>query len=1402
LLAGVAVGALIAGAIVLTGGLAAVAIGAAATVAAGTTIMTAGWVGMLALGIGGFGGGFVGNAISGAGEKMADIRAGDIVAKGSPNVWFENQPVARLGDPVQCSKHSSSIIIEGSQTIFINGLPLARIGHKTSCNAVVQEGCSSIFGDLTTVRYGDPDEELSLAEQLVMTGAELLLMQSGMRKGGKLDRLLRWFLGEPIDAATGDYGDYRTDFEYPSVLPLKLTRCYGGKERVEGILGRKWICNWSQRLIYSEDEGTVLLEDADGQRLVFEMPRGRESIHLKAPYYKLTGTWEEARLFDIRTQQTLIFVPTKSDPFIGRLSAIEDRNGNRIEFVYFRGRLQRILHSDGVAFEIGTTAEGYLSWVAMAGDDHAMVNYSYDKNGGLTAVAGRFRGQFFYEYDERGWLTHWRDSGVTRVFYEYDGLGRVVTTRTPEGLYNDRFIYHPGERRTEYIDATGARRVLWFNEDNLLVREQDPLGNITLHTWDSLERKQSTTDALGRVTQYKYDAVGWLTGETDWAGRNSRYQFDSEGLPTEILHPEGIKSTFAYDGRGNLISATGPDGGTTTYGYDERGRMISETDSTGAVQKWEYGEPGRLACIDAAGQRTEVQQDVWGRVQSVKDAGGFSTFYEYSAGPQNPRAALSRVVRPDGGEERFGYDEEGMLAQHTGAEGQVRRFVYGSFDLLREVIDPAGHSLSLDYDGAARLTQITNAMGDHWIYARDGAGRLSTETDWAGRETRYVRDAIGRLQIKRLPDGIDQHFLWDSRDRIVGVATDTARIEYEYDDCDRLSRAATYYLSEGESQAPSEPVTEVRFSYNDHGQLAEEIQNGLPISYGYDAAGRCVSRMSPSGETRIDFDSRGLATNLMSNRHTLAFDRNALGLEVQRQYKPKTSPVQTAFTLQQRYDSCGRLEGQWAGGSSLSGSMGPSSQLPRELFRRYQWDKSGRLLNVRDSIRGDTGYRYDVRDQVLEVLRGQQRGNTRTSESYQYDALMNLARSNGAPHQYHHGQLEKKGDLSYRYDGRGRVTSKTVVRNGFRPQTWTYEWDDFDRLTEVSAERGERWRYTYDAFGRRTRKERVGAPRSATVGNTSYLWHGHKVAEEWRTEAPGAAVAIDRWHYEPGTFYPLAKETVKRTGSDPFGLAKGQFYPVVTDQAGTPKELFDEKGDCVWEAESNLWGKTSWKLSLNGHRRNGDGAAAQSFPAPECNLRFQGQWEDQETGLHYNLHRYYDPDGGQYLSPDPIGLAGGTREYGYVHNPVNWVDPLGLSGYDKSKVWQDSQGRWRNPDGTFARFPGWPPNEGFEPGKDSIGPLKPGDENLSRYGDPTGGYLANEGEPFPNRSLPASSEGKPEHLYKIEKEIDGVRSGPAAEWFGQPGGGIQHKLPGSTTVNDLIGTKQLSELPPPGKPPK
>jgi len=135
-----------------------------------------------------------------------------------------------------------------------------------------------------------------------------------------------------------------------------------------------------------------------------------------------------------------------------------------------------------------------------------------------------------------------------------------------------------------------------------------------------------------------------------------------------------------------------------------------------------------------------------------------------------------------------------------------------------------------------------------------------------------------------------------------------------------------------------------------------------------------------------------------------------------------------------------------------------------------------------------------------------------------------------------------------------------------------------------------------------------------------------------------------QWLYAPGALTPAARHQ------------KGQLHYVVSDHMGTPRELLTERGKVAWAGRLSIWGEvTEWPVAAN------------DADKLSCNLRFAGQYADEESGLHYNRFRYYDNGTGQYLSPDPIGLAGGINPYGYVHNPLGWVDPLGLAGLDCCK---------------------------------------------------------------------------------------------------------------------------------------
>ena len=274
--------------------------------------------------------------------------------------------------------------------------------------------------------------------------------------------------------------------------------------------------------------------------------------------------------------------------------------------------------------------------------------------------------------------------------------------------------------------------------------------------------------------------------------------------------------------------------------------------------------------------------------------------------------------------------------------------------------------------------------------------------------------------------------------------------------------------------------------------------------------------------------------------------------------------------------------------------------------------------------------------------------------------------------------ITRAGDVRYRHDAQGRITTRQRVRLSRKPDTWQYTWDAGNHLTAVTTPDGTRWRYLYDPFGRRIAKQRL-APDGRVTEQTHFTWDGPVLAEQTTTSSaapagtrpawlavPGGdgpsgirpawlAVPGDgrgqepdqviTWDYRPGTFTPLTQ--VERTSSRnaPQEQVDEQFYAIVTDLIGSPSELVGPDGDLAGYQQHTLWGTTVWK----------PGGAATP-------LRFPGQYADPETGLHYNHHRYYDSATGRYLTPDPLGLTPAPNPHTYVPNPTVSVDPLGLIG--------------------------------------------------------------------------------------------------------------------------------------------
>ena len=260
----------------------------------------------------------------------------------------------------------------------------------------------------------------------------------------------------------------------------------------------------------------------------------------------------------------------------------------------------------------------------------------------------------------------------------------------------------------------------------------------------------------------------------------------------------------------------------------------------------------------------------------------------------------------------------------------------------------------------------------------------------------------------------------------------------------------------------------------------------------------------------------------------------------------------------------------------------------------------------------------------------------------------------------------------YDYDERGNQTRRW--HNGQQSQL---QWDLFDRLVRFEDNRL-RVDYAYDPLGRRlykysnahhphrneagsqwNRNEQARKQRELGCGFTLFGWDGDTLAwESSPAQADGASGKTVHYLYEPGSFVPVAQPSY--TGAydidqDPLWTHTPQSLPIDVlawyqcDHLGTPQELTDHTGQIAWSAQYKAWGEVKEQRS--------EWAQRQGLKNP---IRFQGQYHDHETGLHYNRYRYYDPQAGRFISKDPISYAGGLNLYAYAPNPVEWVDPLGL----------------------------------------------------------------------------------------------------------------------------------------------
>jgi RHS repeat-associated protein len=1108
----------------------------------------------------------------------------------------------------------------------------------------VAEACESAARKLAAFY----DDTASRAEQMVRRAVQADEdAAAGYKKLGSAasrDAESLTCVNDPVDVATGDVVLVQADVELAGVLPLVVARAHRSGLRCGRWLGRSWVSTLDQRLEVSEYG--VFFAGADGSVLSYRFPpAGGELVWPSAgARWPLARDGDSYVICDPQTGTVRRFEPRLGYELSAQgygelpLVSVTSRAGHRMVFEYdLDGAPVSVTHDGGYQVKVEVAAGQVVGLVLAGGgeggQDAVLVRYAYDGDGNLAEVVNSSGTPLRFSYDLAGRLAGWADRNSWWYRYRYDGQGRCVRTEGPGGALTGSFGYDSERRVTTYTDDSGAVTEYQLTVRRYVAAQTDPLGGVTTSDYDSCGQLVSRADPLGRVTRWAYDQAGNLTALTRADGSQATVRYNGQHLPVLVTGPDGAAWQQDFDERGCLVKVTGPDGAVTGYGYDGRGNLASVTDPLGAVTVVESNPAGLLVALTRPdGATTRYERDGFGRVTAVTDPDGRVTRLAWTT-----EGLLASRVFPDGSSERFGYDGEQNLTEHVDAAGGVTRLEYGFLDQVTARTGPDGTRTEFGYDQRLQLTSVTHA-GLTWRYEYDLAGQLVAQTDYNGAATRFTYDRAGQLTSRVNAAGQQLRYTYDllgnqTEQDAGGVVT-----AFSYDPAGRLTQAVS-------------PDAFITLERDTGGRVVTETCNGRTVRSGYDPAGQRVQRVTPSGaQTRWDYNLAGLPAVLSAGGQELRFSYDQAGHETRRQ-------LPAGATLTQQWDTAGQLAAQvlTAPAQPAAAPAGPASG-PVLQHRSYTYRSDGLLTATSDLLSGPRRLTLDRAGQITAVT------GPGWAENYSYDPAGNIttaawpapaartspgprtppSTSAGAQGPRHYGGtlLTRAGDIRYEHDPAGRITLRQHTRLSRKPDTWRYEWDASDRLTTVTTPDGTRWNYTYDPLGRRIAKQRLNPAGQATT-HTSFTWDGPVLAEQTTTDpATPAAAHTTTWDHQPGTFTPLTQ--AEHWATAPQNHIDHQFYAIITDLIGTPAELITEGGDLAGHQQHTLWGTTHWT-----------GATTP--------LRFPGQYADNETGLHYNHHRYYDPTTGRYLTPDPLGLTPAPNPHTYVPNPTTQTDPHGLA---------------------------------------------------------------------------------------------------------------------------------------------
>ncbi|NRQ42473.1 RHS repeat protein [Rheinheimera sp. YQF-2] len=1049
------------------------------------------------------------------------------------------------------------------------------------------------------------------AEQAPQSGQSAANISAGSNAAGTVSPASSdiAFEGDPVAMCSGEEVLELTDFALSGPLPLQFKRTYRSGQSHENIgLGFGWRSNFHLQIVAEpEAQGTtqLVLHNEEGRRLLFTPVAAGQTSYQLSEGLALRHEENGSQVL-LRPDNThWVFVPVKADvrqPQRWALHQIFDSLGNYLQLYYDRfGRLSRIDHTRKRGIELHYNAAGLLSRIDA-------VEQTAEGLKALDVLLAQ------YQYDEQRDLTAATNLAGQTEQYAYQG--HLLTGRCRASGFKHYFSWQ-GE-------GPAARCSRNWGDDGYYDYKFD---------YDDNQRLAISTDSRGQRWQYFH---------------NERNQLIKK------VAPDGATWLYSWNSLGKKSAETAPDGSVTRYYFNDVGQLITVEQADGAISHFQYNELGqRSGFTDAEGRHWQREYSAGGLLKSETRPDGSINRYQY-----NQDGQLTQLQHADGRVEHYLWNEEGQLLARKQGDA-VSRFSYDKLGRLNGAVDAAGlvteyqrdasgnitsqRSYSADepqhavteqfsYDAAGRLTGRHNALAQHtqWLY--EGLSQPVKQLQADGSALNYEYDKERNLTAIMRSDGARYQLDYDGLERPVKLQGFDGRVQqYQYDINGNVSALSDgskrqlrvkrdnrgriieqtalfgrqlasnhfHYDKLGRPLRASNAQRKLRFAYHANGQLSEQWQDDWRTLHHYDGAGRRQCTVLPDG-TALDYryNEQGLLSQLALDQQPLLWRSfDAAGRETAREYS-------SGLQLSQKFDAFNRLTTQqWQYNTEESAA---------QQLRQYSYSALHQLLKVTDNQAGDTEYQYNSLDQLVRKTHS---SDNKQSEQHQWDSFGNPV---GETVEVKQDRLLRYHDNQYQYDDSGNQL--TAIAPGKRQQR---EFNGFNQLTALSGgagnSSGDVTRYEYDAFGRRSAK-------ITGSGRTDYLWEGNTLIGEY-------SQGEFSWYiYEPSSNKPLAL------------VKQGRVYFYQLDQLGTPLSLTDSENNIVWQAHYSVFGKAM--VTVN------------KIDNP---IRFQGQYFDNESGLHYNHFRYYDPETGRFISQDPIGLLGGINHYQYAPNHINWIDPLGLS---------------------------------------------------------------------------------------------------------------------------------------------